>query len=443
MSPKIKNRTITRDLTLILSIAISIMAVGLGVAYYQYSRYSSLKTFENRIAQTMNEYADIIALQLWEEDPKAIQEVSKAYLSSDYIAGIIVENSYGETTFNEIPSESSGLIAKSKQLFRNDYSLGSVKLLFSTQTINKNLQSIIQAIFITVGVVLIIIVGVNYLIMKLFLNRPLIKLIDGIDAIAGGNYKCPLQHVSHEDINAIVKAVNKMMYDIAVRESELKEAKDTADAANKTKSNFLMSMSHELRTPLNAVLASTAIINGNESRDVILELKRTIESSSYKLLETIEHILAFTKSNDGELKLKKHPFALGDALNSINTQFVNKGTKVDLIPEIELAGDTIPNNLIGDEKKIVKVINLLLENAAKFCRQKPNATLILKLLEKTSKQVCIQISLKDNGIGIPKEFHKKIFDSFYQTDASSTREFDGTGIGQRKNDHLKIHFDSI
>jgi len=223
--------------------------------------------------------------------------------------------------------------------------------------------------------------------------------------------------------NSAETLVEKRTEELRQAKEIAETAKEVAETANQSKSDILMNMSHELRTPLNAVLASTAMITGNESK------KDTIESSTYRLLETIDQILDFTQSKDGKLKLIQKPFALDNVLKNLRTQFVHKSSKLTLIPEIKVEGDSLPNKIIGDEKKLSSIINLLLENASKFCRNKPKAELIIKLLEKNQRQVSILFSLKDNGIGISKKFHKKIFDPFSQVDTTSTREFDGTGMG--------------
>ncbi|MDM8537722.1 ATP-binding protein, partial [Desulfobacterales bacterium HSG17] len=165
------------------------------------------------------------------------------------------------------------------------------------------------------------------------------------------------------------------------------------------------------------------------SIDEIMSLRDTIESSSYSLLSTIEQILEYTRSKDGNLKIIKKSFKLSSVLQNIKTEFVHKGQNRQLIPLIKIEGDPIPDNLIGDAKQLIAILNPLLENTAKFTREKPAATLTLKLLKKTKADILIQFSLTDNGIGIPDEQFEKIFEPFSQVDDSSTREFDGTGMG--------------
>jgi len=223
---------------------------------------------------------------------------------------------------------------------------------------------------------------------------------------------------------------------VAQRTKELEVAKKTAEEskilaekANKAKSRFLMNMSHELRTPLNAVLISTSIITGEESKEEIIECKEMIESSSYGLLQTIEQILDFTRSKDGELKLDQEPFSLTNALKEIKTQFIHKGSKVRLIPKIESKTNNIPDKLIGNKKYLLSILNTLLENSSKFCDKKPQANLILEKIGQTSEDISIQFSLQDNGIGISEDYYKDIFEPFFQIDSSTTRKFDGTGMG--------------
>ncbi|MDM8537592.1 CHASE3 domain-containing protein [Desulfobacterales bacterium HSG17] len=216
---------------------------------------------------------------------------------------------------------------------------------------------------------------------------------------------------------------------ILLRTEELEKAKKAAEVANQAKSDLLVNMSHELRTPLNAVLALTGIMTGDEPKNKLLDFKSTIESSSYSLLNAIEQILEYTKNHDGVIKIREQPFKLSEVLSSINTEFLHKGIKIKLIPQIKTDGDEIPNFVIGDKNHLLSILNPLLENAAKFTPDKPEAIMTLKMIEKSEKNTSIQFSLSDKGIGIVDSKLEIIFEPFTQADVSSTRSYDGTGMG--------------
>ncbi|MDM8539373.1 ATP-binding protein, partial [Desulfobacterales bacterium HSG17] len=115
--------------------------------------------------------------------------------------------------------------------------------------------------------------------------------------------------------------------------------------------------------------------------------------------------------------------------SKIKTSFLHKGAQLFIHPEFDLDTENIPNMLIGDEDRIVKVLNHLLENAAKFTTNIPTVIIKIRSLEKTPDNVLLEFSLTDKGIGIAKDHFEKIFEPFCQVDSSSSRRYDGVGIG--------------
>ncbi len=213
------------------------------------------------------------------------------------------------------------------------------------------------------------------------------------------------------------------------RTKELRKAKEAAEVANRAKSVFLMNMSHELRTPLNGILTGSELITMSDTQEELSEIQQIIQSSSQALLQTIETILDFSKSQDGNLELEEQPFKLSEVLNSLKTRFFYKGVYIPLKLNFDIKNSDIPNSLIGDEAHLIEIFNHLLENAAKFNINPPKAKLFVDLTGKTADKVTLQLSLKDNGIGIEQEHFEKIFDPFSQVDTSSTRQYDGAGVG--------------
>ncbi len=221
------------------------------------------------------------------------------------------------------------------------------------------------------------------------------------------------------DLNIEVEQLNDAL---------LKETK-AAEAANIAKSEFLLNMSHEIRTPLNGVVAASELISMCDTKEEVNDIQQIIQSSSQALLQSFDTILDFIKSRDGKLKLENKPFKLKNVLSTLKTRFFHKGMYILLALDFDVNDSTIPNNLIGDKELLVQIFNYLLENAAKFNSNSPESTLTVKFKEKTIDKVTLEFSISDNGIGITPEHYEKIFDPFYQVDTSSSRQYDGAGVG--------------
>ncbi len=199
--------------------------------------------------------------------------------------------------------------------------------------------------------------------------------------------------------------------------------------ANKAKGDFLMNMSHELRTPLGGVLTATELLSTCKTKEEQNKIQQIISSSSNSLLKTIEQILNFTQSKDGFLELESSSFRLDELLSSVSTKFFHKGSQVKIDLTFKIDPGKVTNFLAGDQARIIEILNHLLENSAKFTKKSPRASLSIITVEKTPDNVLLEFSLTDNGIGIDPEHSETVFDPFSQADTSSTRSYDGVGIG--------------
>ena len=246
--------------------------------------------------------------------------------------------------------------------------------------------------------------------------------------VADGSLANQIDVTENDEFGVMENQLNIMVANMEAMREESDERLKFAQAASLAKSEFLSRMSHEIRTPMNAIIGMTQIAENASDIPKIKECLSRISAASKLLLSLINDILDMSKIEANKLEIQYEEFAFDDIARNIETIIEVKAKEKNQVLNVSVS-ENIPKMLIGDELRLMQVINNILSNAIKFTPEGGIITASFDVADEDGDDILIETRVRDSGIGISDKQKERLFDSFEQADGSVARKFGGTGLG--------------
>jgi signal transduction histidine kinase/DNA-binding response OmpR family regulator len=214
---------------------------------------------------------------------------------------------------------------------------------------------------------------------------------------------------------------------ISILNKKLGVAVKKMQHATRVKDQFMSNITHELRTPLNSILGYTNLLLKRHHEPESEKWLQAVNSSGSMLLDIVNDVLDYSKLESGYLSMVSEPFNLDEVLSNLKNIMLNRA-ETKALSLVILKDHSLPETLMGDEKKLKQILINLTGNAIKFT-EKGSIKVEVALHKQIGRQYWLQFSVTDSGIGISPANLQHIFERFYQVENSHTRKYSGTGLG--------------
>jgi signal transduction histidine kinase len=224
-----------------------------------------------------------------------------------------------------------------------------------------------------------------------------------------------------------MRMARSLVEQLRAQSESLERARAQAEQASRAKTEFLANVGHELRTPLTGVMGFTDLVLDSELSAEQREHLETAKSCSHKLLGIVDQLLDLARLQGQAEKLAERPFHLGELIDGLVLEVAPLAREKGLALSLELAPEA-RLRLLGDPAHLRQVLLGLLQNAVKFTPA-GSVTLAARISGREGDTVGLELSVRDTGIGIPRDKQQMIFEAFSQVEGSARRRHGGSGLG--------------
>lgn len=314
--------------------------------------------------------------------------------------------------------------------------IGTVKVTLTKKILYSQQQTIIVNGLLLAVIALLLSVFVGHKISA-SITKPIGHVLDGVKRIRKGNYRTPIGDVRENEIGALALDIDALASELAELKKanethivDLTKARDAADRANASKSDFLALISHEIRSPLNSAFGVVQLLDDTRLNKVQKRYVELALGSFNHLIYLLDDIIDFSSLDYGEIKIERSPIALKELIEQVRLNYKYIADKTGLRLDVNYTGEPQLQNkpYYGDPTRLRQILTNLLDNAFKYT-QHGGVFITADWRQLQGNSVEFTLAVRDTGKGIPQDKFDTIFEMFKQVSNISNREQGGAGLG--------------